>query len=48
MAEEEKIAPQKIPQEQPVNEVEQTDAAKGEEIPSTAPVAETEHSKEQH
>ncbi len=42
MAEEEKIPPQKIPQEQPVNEVAKADAAKDEEISSTEPVAETE------
>ncbi len=42
MAEEEKIPPQKIPQEGPVNEIAKADASKGEEISPKEPVAETE------
>jgi hypothetical protein len=42
MAEEEKIPPQKIPQDQSVNEVLKAMAAKDEEVSSTEPVAETE------
>ncbi len=42
MAEEEKIPPQKNPQEVPVSEVTKADAAKDEEISSSAPVAEIE------